>query len=286
MLPNAPARRRELERSLTWPSPLDVAAKVQKGDAEPPSASATTAKALHGKAYEDDLDSDPQNHFLSPLQMYEYEDWADDSDSDGEEVEWDAGITDFALFDSDRRQAQEGNQLLPRKWSDMLARQASALGRAVQRNRQDSNPDPVNRPLSLSDTDVPYLTPDSSPDLRDDLDVESYHGQSIPRPSVPNYLTIAVSPPEDDSSAAVDEDSDLPLSVYILRKQQLSKRARVHTPPKLQRPGMRHTRTMSGHIHAWRRPSLQIYTLGEDSEGENRAEGEGLTDGEDDRGRR
>lgn len=283
MQPSPPARRRELERSLSWPPRLDAAAAVQKGVPEPHSASTTTI-TLHGNTYEDDLDSDPQNHFLSPIQMYEYEDWADDSDSDGEEVEWDAGITDFALFDNDRQQAQEGNKLLPSKWADLLARQASALERAVQRNRQDSTPDPVNRPLPWSESEVPHLTPDTSPDLRDDLDVESYHGQSIPRPAVPNYLTVAVSPPDDDSTALVEEDGDLPHSTKLFRGQQLSKHA--HPPQRLQRPGMRHTRTMSGHIHAWRRPDRQIYTLGEDSEGENRAEREGPGDNGDERGRR
>jgi hypothetical protein len=218
--------------------------------------------------FEEDLENNPEYHFLSPIQMYEYEDWAEESDSDAEEVGWDAGITDFALFDDDRRRAQESNRPLPSKWSGMLEQQTSALKRAVERHRRDSDPQPLNRSQPTSDDEMPSLTPDVSPDLRDDLDVESYHGQTESRPSVPNYLTITITPPEDD------DDDDLPLSFYVARKQARS------PSPKIERPGLRHSRTMSGRAHTWTRPSM--FTVGEDSEGEERAErsGDGKEEGE------
>ena len=275
--------RRELERSLTWPPALDVATRdfpaVHNGENGSISA-APHGTSTHG-LFEDDLQNNPESHFLSPVQMYEYEDWAEDSDSDAEEVEWDAGITDFALFDDDRRRAQKGNKPLPSKWSGMLEKQTSALQRAVQRNRADSKPDPVNRPLPISEDDVPNLTPDVSPELRDDLDVESFHGQRVARLSVPNYLTITVTPPEDDNGdyEALEED-DEPLSFYVAKRQL---RAKAHR--KLERPGLRHSRTMSGQVHAWRRPSM--YTVGEESEAEQQAERNCRSDGEDHkRGRR
>ena len=254
--------RPEPERSLTWPPALhvatDQASNIHKGDLTPLSP-VPYSDNTYG-FFEQDLNDNPEYHFLSPIQMYEYEDWAEDSDSDAEEVEWDAGITDFALFDDDRRRAQENNRPLPSKWNGMLAQQTSALQRAVARNRADSDPYPLSATQPSSDDEVPNLTPDVSPDLRDDLDVESYHGQSVSRPSVPNYLTITVTPPEGDD----DDDEDLPLSYYAARKQ--------HRPPnrKLDRPGLRHSRTMSGRAHTWTRPSM--LTVGEDSEAEERAE--------------
>jgi hypothetical protein len=289
MQTNKIPQRREPERSLSWPPTLPglhltttTPSNAYRGDSGSQSAVTQPSKPTHG-TFEDDLDSYPENHFLSPIQMYEYEDWADDSDSEAEEIEWDAGITDFALFDNDRRQAQESNKPVPSKWTDMLAQQASALQRAVQRNQEDPNSDPVNRSLAMSDTELPNLTPDDSPDLRDDLDIDAYHSrQAMSRPSVPHYLTISVSPPEDDEDgAAVEEDEDLPLTIWIARKQQRDKSTR-----KLQRPGMRHSRTMSGQVHAWRRPSWHMYTLGEDSEAEDRAETEDSDAGGEIRGRK
>jgi hypothetical protein len=252
--------RPEPERRVTWP--LAVHAAVTPGSVYYKGGSATPSIIHHGDPsyglFEEDLENNPEYHFLSPIQMYEYEDWAEESDSDAEEVEWDAGITDFALFDDDRRRAQESNRPLPNKWTGMLAQQTSALKRAVERHRRDSDPQPFNRSQPSSDDEMPSLTPDVSPDLRDDLDVESYHGQSASRPGVPNYLTITITPPEDEG-----EDEDLPLSFYVARKQARSPNR------KIERPGLRHSRTMSGRAHTWTRPSM--FTVGEDSEGEERA---------------
>ena len=116
--------RRAPKRSLTWPQTLHVASgeppRIHKADNAPTPS-----------LFEEDLESNPENHFLSTVQMYEYDDWADDSDSDAEEVEWDAGITDFALFDDERRRAKESNKPLPSKWSGMLSQHTAALERAV-----------------------------------------------------------------------------------------------------------------------------------------------------------
>jgi hypothetical protein len=271
-----PTPRPEPERSLTWPQTLVLSATndhIRSKDR-------TLNDGEYGDPtygfFEADLENNPEYHFLSPIQMYEYEDWADDSDEEGEEVEWDAGITDFALFDDDRRRAQESNQALPSKWNGMLVQQASALQRAVRRNRADSDPYPLRKASPGSDDGVPSLTPDVSPDLRDDLDVESYHGQTVARPSVPNYLTIVVTPPTDNE---VEEDDDDALPFFVSGEQD-------HSPTrKLQRPGLKHSRTMSGHIHTWTRPSMD--TVGEDSEGEEQAEREnGWSDETEIRGRR
>ena len=267
--------RPESERRVTWPPA--VHASVTSGSLFDKGGSATPSIVDHGDSpydlFEADLENNPEYHFLSPIQMYEYEDWAEDSDSDAEEVEWDAGITDFALFDDDRRRAQESNRPLPSKWTGMLAQQSSALQRAVERRRRDSDPQPLNRSQDTPEDEVPSLTPDVSPDLRDDLDVESFHGQAVARPTVPNYLTITVTPPDDEVG-----DEDVPLSFYVARKHASSPNR------KLQRPGLRHSRTMSGRAHTWMRPSM--FTVGEDSEGEEKAErcGEG-SDEEGNRGR-
>ena len=262
--------RRESERSLTWPPTI----RVVSGDSpvhkpELGSMSAAPQSKPINDYFDDDLESNPENHFLSAVEMHEYDDWTSDSDDDdAEEVEWDAGITDFALFDNDRRRAEESQQPLPSKWNNMLAQQAGALQRAVERSRPDSYLAPGNRPLS-SEEDLPSLTPDSSPNLRDDLDVESYHGQTQARPTVPSYLTITITPPEASSSdeAVEDGDDDLPLSFYVARKQALSARTR-----RMERPGLRHSRTMSGRVHVWQRPSIDIYPVGEDPDAERRAE--------------
>lgn len=262
-----PASRSVPERSLTWP-PQE--AKEYKGMQGHPSTTPQikiTPDTVEDD-FEDALERHPEDHFLSPIQMYEYEDfWDDDSDDDGEEVEWDAGITDFALFDNDRRRAQETNEPLPNKWSHMLSEQESALQRAVKRNRAESDPEPVNRPFLAAEDDVPSLTPDTSPNLRDDLDVESFYGQNSPRPSVPHYLTVTITPPENDDDRMINEEDDLPLSFYVSRNHMGSQTSR-----KLQRPGLRHSRTMSGRSHSWQRPGFNIYTVGEDPEAERTAE--------------
>lgn len=226
--------------------------------------------------FEDEINQDPAAHFLSPIQMYEYEDWADDS-GDDEEVAWDAGITDFALFHDDRRQAQERQEQVPDRWERLLANQASALQRAVHRNRANSDPSRDQKWTPLLE-DVPHLTPDNSPNLKDDFDIDSHCGGRTlrRRPAIPNYLQQRTTPPEeltDDSdmedgelSDSEDED-ELPVAFLVERARERRRQAR-----KLERPGLRFNRTMSGKVHVWRRPSWHLNDVHEDVEAEKKAE--------------
>jgi len=214
--------------------------------------------------FEEDLEDHPDEHFLSPI--YECDDWTDDDDDDDDEVvEWDAGITDFALFDSDRRRAAETHDPMPSRWGGFIAQQASALQRAVQRNRAEGT---SHRKVNLlSADDLPELTPDNSPYLRDDLDVESNREQT---PSaLPTYLTIIVTPPEtDDESDAGTTPFDLPPSTFFADRAK----QRRESDRRLERPGLRYHRTLSGKTHAWTRPGRHLYSVGEDVEAEERAE--------------
>ena len=218
-------------------------------------------------AFEDELESNPDLHFLSPIQAYEYHDWADDSDDDGDEViEWDAGITDFALFDNDKRQAEQHGERLPDKWQGVVASQASALERSMHRRRTESDLAAVARTASTES--LPGLTPDSSPNLRDDLDVETFQDHSAQPTKEQHFLTVIITP-DDAAENAFEEDEELPLSFYVDRGKQQRTAAGRH---KLQRPGLRHSRTLSGKAHVWRRPSWHIYPVGEDVEAEEAAE--------------
>ncbi|CZT25173.1 uncharacterized protein RCC_10902 [Ramularia collo-cygni] len=221
--------------------------------------------------FEEELNKAPEDHFLSPIQMHEYEDWDSDSDG-GEEVEWDAGITDFALFNNDRRRAQERQENVPDRWNHLLASQASALQRATQRSRSDSDP-------SLEE--MPQLTPDNSPSLRDAFDMDSHFKtfghkpQSAPRPNFLDFRPTRTTKYEmDDASDDSDfddsedeDDADLPLSVIMQRAKERQHAARMQ-----ERPGLRFSRTLSGKQHVWRRPSHEIYPLNEDVAGERKAE--------------
>ena len=252
--------RPQAGRSLTWPPTVYIpTAQPQTAvtGGQSGSVSATTQFIPAPSFFEDDLESNPQNHFLSPVQMYEYEDWSEESDSDASDIEWDAGITDFALFDSDWRRAKESDEPLPSKWNGVVARQASALQRANERANESEG---VNKLLAVPGESVPGLTPDVSPDLGDDLEEESYQDRVLSEPSVPEYLTVIITPPE--FGEGIDEDEELPLSFYVARKQ-----AQLKPNRKLQRPGLRHSRTMSGHVHAWRRPGM--YTVLENDEGDD-----------------
>ncbi|KAK4544746.1 hypothetical protein LTR36_003995 [Oleoguttula mirabilis] len=218
---------------------------------------------------DDDLEDHPENHFLSPI--HEYERWADDSDDDddSDEVEWDAGITDFALFDHDKRRAEAGEEHLASRWDDFVSTQEATLHRAVQRARSNSGPDTTRPPLPFDE--MPSLTPDSSPHLRDDLaeEVEPYRqhlSASSRRRSVPNFLTMTVTPASGHAGIFAD-DEDLPISLYVPRVQRVQRASR-----KLERPGLRYARTMSGKAHVWRRPGWDMYSVGEDAEAERRAE--------------
>ena len=192
--------------------------------------------------------------------MYDYEEW-DSDDDDGEEVEWNAGITDFALFDDDRKRAQENDEALPSRWASFVSSQEAAMQRALQRERRDYAPDTTRPPLPFED--LPGLTPDSSPRLKDDLDAEA---SGDVQPSKPSYVTITVTPPPEDQRA-IDEDDDLPLTFHYQRPSE-----RKQAKHKVQRPGLTHNRTLSGKVHVWRRPSWHIYPVREDAEAEGEAE--------------
>jgi hypothetical protein len=72
-----------------------------------------------------------------------------------------------------------------------------------------------------------------------------------------------------------DEEADLPVALLIERARERRRLARCS-----ERPGLRFNRTLSGKLHVWRRPSWQMYTVGEDVEAEKRAETEHSTYGE------
>ncbi|KAI7276715.1 hypothetical protein KC345_g6780 [Hortaea werneckii] len=276
----------------------------------------------------------PEDLFLSP--MHPYEDWNSDSDSDsGSEIEWDAGITDFALFDDDRRRAEKEGSTLPTRWDSFMDSQNEALDRAALRNlRSSSMPDITKPPLPMqfvpgeeeggSDDGTPGLTPDTSPNLPDDMEVDdpaasSSEGQntipprsqSEPHLIMPRYHTIELLPPS-DADRTIQDDEDLPLTFSYPRNNPAlpsAPGATTHTPAKklphprpsflnetspsqhqllrdakgrLQRPlGLLGTgrRTLSGKLHVWRRPGWGIFSVGEDLEGERRAEEEGGRDG-------
>lgn len=260
-----PSPPRPLHRSPSWPTTLHLATHGNKTFVpEPHSMSAgptTSSKPSQDSFFQDDLEDHPEDHFLSP--MYEYEDWASDSEDD-DEVEWDAGITDFALFNNDRQRAQQTDEQLDERWDVFMQRQDSALRRSIQRSHSEAEVDTTRPPLPFDE--VPGLTPDSSPHLRDDLDVESFHGQDQARPSVPNYLTVTVTPPSPEQQVFEDDD-DLPLSFALHHSQSMRPARR-----KMERPGLRHARTMSGKLHSWRRPGWNMYSLGEEPEAEKKAE--------------
>ncbi|EMC93795.1 hypothetical protein BAUCODRAFT_26061 [Baudoinia panamericana UAMH 10762] len=257
--------RPSLGRTLSWPPTprlITYGPAVSQVHTSGTQCATPRAQPKNGPEEADgDFDEHPEEHFLSP--MYEYEDWASDSDEGGDDdFEWDAGITDFALFHTDRRHAQESNERLDGRWNEFMSRQQSALQRAVERSRCASQIDTTKPPIPVEE--VPGLTPDSSPELHDDLEIESYHGQGTPRPTVPGYLTVIVTPqsPEDRT---IHSNEDLPcfLELSVQRK---------HARRKLERPGLRHARTLSGKAHSWRRPSWEIHTLGEEPETERSAE--------------
>jgi len=213
-------------------------------------------------AFRNDLDDYPDHYFLSPISADEYDDWASDSEDDNEEIEWSADITDFALFRQDRRFADDSKEppSLDR-WKALLQNQSSALQRSLQRVQSRR----VLEPLLETD-DIPGLTPDASPHLRDDLDDCLDDTQLSTKSGTPNYLTVIVTPP--DGSQYDDRGSNSFESAARKQAWHLAKRKR-------ERPGLAHTRTLSGHLHSWRSPSWYMYSVGEDADAE---ELEGLCD--------
>lgn len=228
-------KRPEPERSATWPSPKMQSAR-------------SGATSTESQDFEDDLEQHPDKHFLSPLTAEEVYGWDSDSDDDDADGEWNAGITDFSLFASDRKRAMETGQPLDEKWDSFVSNQTEAFERSCDRVWESEN------------DRVPGLTPDTSPHLKDDLedDAEMDDKLVVPWISVPDYLTFEVKPSE--SGAMLGPDDELPLSFALARKKRI------------ERPGLRHARTMSGRKHVWRRPGYDMFTVGEEVDAEAEAE--------------
>jgi hypothetical protein len=247
--------------------------------------------------FEEDLDNNPHSHFLSPVHMYES--WDDSDDDDDDDCQFDAGITDFALFSDDYNRAKEQDIPLSSKWNDLIADQAEAYDRAVARTRAEL----ADRPISPFDSDstsaqhdaVPSLTPDTSPRLADDLEFDSADESTtgIASISLP-YRTKIVTPadlPDRPASAPIDiprsrfslgtlsesavEDEEFadpaaPAFLLYRHSQRPDRRrnsARPARPP--MRPGMSAgNRTLSGKLHVWRRPSWDLHVVYEEREEE------------------
>ncbi|KAK0941946.1 hypothetical protein LTR29_006519 [Friedmanniomyces endolithicus] len=262
--------RPQLVRTPTWPpSTLRIAIKppqASNSDSETMSTP-TTSKPIPNQYLDEDLEDHPDAHFLSPL--YEYEDWASGSDADDSDTEWNAGITDFALFQSD---TQRANEPIDPKWAHFISDQQSARQRAADRVRVGV--DSTKPPLPFED--LPGLTPDSSPSLRDDLE----HAEPSPNRTAreSSYLTALLVPPSLEERTIGPNDA-LPLSFDDpldgddgddggVEKGLWMPVVPRRVESRLQRPGMRGARTLSGKRHAWRRPGWGMYSIGEEDEGE------------------
>ncbi|KAK3107999.1 hypothetical protein LTR53_017885 [Teratosphaeriaceae sp. CCFEE 6253] len=251
----------------TTPNPATPQSALGSTDITTPTNSASA-----DGYFDEDLEEHPENHFLSVHEYeYEYEDWASDSEADdGDEVDWNAGITDFALFPPDGRKSNTPAKFSP-QWADFVSSQHDALQRSLARTRAADAPDTTKPPLPFDA--LPGLTPDTSPDLRDDLDAESMSDDDLRAPGgyrVPSFLTVSLTPPSPDEQSVGEED-DLPL--FMGPKRAGVKR---HPPRKPQRPGLRHSRTLSGKLHSWRRPSWGLWSVSERPEAERAAERAGL----------
>jgi hypothetical protein len=241
---------------------------------------------------EEDIDDDPHSHFLSPVHMYESWDDSDDDSDDGS-FEFDAGITDFALFNDDYKRAKEQNLPLSDKWNTLLQDQAEALDRAVARTREERNSHPAgpfySGPGFAQNEVVPSLTPDTSPRLADDLEYDSaedtttapsYHTKivtpdstrpastpiDIPARSKQNLGSLSESAIEDDEFA----DPAAPAFLLYRHSQRIDKRRQPSNPqPAPMRPGLSAgSRTLSGKPHVWRRPSWDLFSVDEEREEE------------------
>ena len=245
--------------------------------------------------FEEDLDNNPHSHFLSPVHMYES--WDDSDDDDDDDCQFDAGITDFALFNDDYKRAKEEDTPLSAKWNDLIADQTDAYNRALARTRAEL----VDRPTSPFDSSsnsaqhdaVPSLTPDTSPRLVDDLDFDSGAEESTSTLSLP-YRTKIVTPedlPNRPASAPIDiprsrfnlpalsesavEDEDFadpaaPAFLLYRHSQRADRRRNTARPaPPSMRPGMSAgNRTLPGKLHVWKRPSWDLYSVFEEREEE------------------
>lgn len=188
---------------------------------------------------EERLDKDPGSYFLSPID--------EEDEDDGEEIEWDAGIDDFALYAEER---STGFMNKPKdKWHRLEDSQQQALERALARAQADSAPVTQSKPPAADE--IPGLTPDHSPRLQDNLEMPD------PMPKRPHYVTVIVTPPDED-----DEEDDAPL---FMRSYNT-----VRVKHRVPRPGLRHTRTLSGKHHSWSRPSFHLYTVEDQPEEEEK----------------
>jgi len=242
--------------------------------------------------FEEDLDNNPHSHFLSPVHMYES--WDDSDDDDDDDCQFDAGITDFALFSDDYKRAKEADAPLSDKWNDFVADQEEAYNRTIARTRADLNDrsaGPFYSGSSFAQPDaVPSLTPDTSPRLADDLDFDSGEESTSSLP----YQTKIVTPdlPHRPASAPIDiprsrhtlstlsesaieneefTDPAAPAFLLYRHSQRADKRRRASRPqaPPM-RPGLSAgNRTLSGKLHVWRRPSWDLFIVDEEREEES-----------------
>lgn len=239
--------------------------------------------------FEEDIDENPYSHFLSPVHMYESWDDSDDDSDDGS-FEFDAGITDFALFNDEYKRAKEQNIPLSDKWNDFVQDQAACLDRAVARTRAERSDRPAGpfysgSTFAQSDS-VPSLTPDASPRLVDDLDYDSadettpaqpYQTEIVTPettrlPSSPINIPARAWPDTISESAIEDDDEDPTAPAFLLYRhsQRTDKRRQPAKPqPAPMRPGLSAgSRTLSGKLHVWRRPSWDLFSVDEEREEE------------------
>lgn len=250
-----------------------------------------SSAATKPSRFEEDIDDNPYSHFLSPVHMYESWDDSDDDSDDGSFVEFDAGITDFALFNDEYKQAKEQNLPLSDKWNDFVQDQAECLDRAVARTRAertDRQAGPSYSGFSFAQSDsVPSLTPDTSPRLVDDLDYDSAEEtttalpyqtkivtpESTRLPSSPINIPARPRPDTISESAIEDDDFEDPTAPAFLlyrHSQRTDKRRQPAKPqPAPMRPGLSAgSRTLSGKLHVWRRPSWDLFSVDEEREEE------------------
>lgn len=197
----------------------------------------------HITPMEDELDHDPGSYFLSPASD-EY-DFDEDSD-DGDAVEWNAGIDDFALYTEETKTGSEGKSR--ERWQRLERSQHEALQRALARAQADPASTTETKPPAADD--VPSLTPDHSPRLSDNMEMGN---------PVRGYITVIVTPPEEDQR---DYDD-------LLFMRSTHPKPTKHA---VERPGLRYTRTLSGKRHSWTPPDWDLYTVVDEPEAEELAE--------------
>jgi hypothetical protein len=252
-----------------------------------PSTARHSSVTTSPSRYEEDIDDNPHSHFLSPVHMYESWDDSDDDSDDGS-FEFDAGITDFALFNDDYKRAKELDLPLSDKWNDFVEGQAECLDRAVARTRAERSSNPTGPYYSGSSFSqhevVPSLTPDTSPRLTDDLDYDSSEDTTATQPYqtkiVTPEITLSPSSPIDiparskqtlgslsESAIEDDEFEDPAAPAFLLYRhsQRADKRRQPAKPqPAPMRPGLSAgSRTLSGKLHVWRRPSWDLFSVDE-----------------------